>query len=191
MSATPIAPVRGPAHFDLQPILEGELVCIRPIAHSDFEPLYTAASDPLIWQQHPQSDRYKREVFQKFFDTAIESKGAFVLLNRRTGHIIGSSRYCNLKPAESEVEIGWTFLHRAYWGGPYNLELKKLMLDHAFHFVERVVFVAGENNLRSQKALQKIGAKFIGRTVRPGSTDGVKDHVLFAIQRSAWINGSV
>jgi RimJ/RimL family protein N-acetyltransferase len=103
----------------------------------------------------------KREVFQKYFDGAIESKGAFAIIDRKSGRIIGSSRYWNLDFAHSEVEIGWTFLERKFWGGEYNGELKSLMLAHAFRFVDRVVFVVGENNLRSQKALEKIGAKFL------------------------------
>lgn len=190
MATSAIAQLRK-AGFDLQPTLEGALVAIRPLQREDFEALYLAANDPLIWEQHPQSDRYKREVFQHFFDTAIESKGAFAVLDAASGLVIGSSRYCNFKPSESEVEIGWTFLQRAYWGGAYNRELKKMMLDHAFRYVDRVVFVAGENNLRSQNALRKIGARLAGRTVRPGSTETVKDHFLFVIDRSAWPSKSI
>jgi RimJ/RimL family protein N-acetyltransferase len=149
--------------IDLQPTLKGQLVEVRPLRADDFEALFAAAGDPLIWEQHPEYDRYKREVFQKFFDGAIESKGALAVIDRRSGKIIGSSRYCNLHPAESEVEIGFTFLERAFWGGAYNGELKRLMLDHAFQFVDRVVFVVGENNLRSQKALQRIGAVPVGK----------------------------
>jgi RimJ/RimL family protein N-acetyltransferase len=150
--------------FELQPRLSGDLIELRPLKAEDFDALFQAARDPLIWEQHPEPDRYKREVFQRFFDGAIESKGAFAVIDRRSGRIIGSSRYCALNPAEREVEIGWTFLERAYWGGAYNAELKSLMLDHAFRFVDRVVFVVGENNQRSQKALRKIGAKLLRMT---------------------------
>src|SRR5437763_2722759 len=136
--------------FDLQPTLKGNLIELHPLAPEDLDALFAAASDPLIWEQHPENDRYKREVFQKYFDGAMESKGAFAIIERTSGRTIGSSRYCNLNPAESEVEIGWTFLERAFWGGAYNRELKTLMLHHAFRFVERVVFVGGEKNFRSQ-----------------------------------------
>jgi RimJ/RimL family protein N-acetyltransferase len=147
--------------FDLQPTLTGQLLELRPLMPDDFEALFVAASDPLIWEQHPENDRYKREVFRRFFDGAIESKGAFAIIDRNSGRIIGSSRYCHLNPAEREIEIGWTFLERSFWGGRYNRELKSLMLDHAFRLVDRVVFVVGENNVRSQKALEKIGARFL------------------------------
>src|SRR5436309_1010860 len=169
--------------FELQPTLSGELIEIRPMKLQDFEALYKAASDPLIWEQHPDSDRYRPEVFQKFFDGAIESGGAFAVIERKSGRIIGSSRYCNLKPAESEVEIGWTFLERAFWGGAHNRELKSLMLDHAFRFVDRVVFVVGEKNLRSQKSLQKIGARFLKKAQLPAPDGTMTPNVVFAITR--------
>src|SRR5437879_5887360 len=169
--------------FELQPTLQGKLIEIRSLEPRDFEALYKAASDPLIWEQHPDSDRHKREVFQKFFDGAMESGGAFAVIERKSGRIIGSSRYCNLKPAEREVEIGWTFLERAFWGGAHNRELKSLMLGHAFRFVDRVVFVVGERNLRSQKALEKIGAKFLKKSEAAEPDGIVRRNVVFAITR--------
>jgi RimJ/RimL family protein N-acetyltransferase len=137
----------------------------------------------LIWEQHPESDRYTREVFQRYLDGAMESGGAFAIIDRATGRIIGSSRYWNWDPALGEVEIGWTFLERAYWGGVYNRELKTLMLDHAFQFVHRVVFVVGANNFRSQRALEKIGAKFLRTEERPDRDGVLKPNVVFAIER--------
>jgi N-acetyltransferase len=160
--------------FDLQPTLRGHLIELRPLRPDDFGALFTAGRDPLIWEQHPERDRYTPEVFRRYFDGAIASKGAFAVVDLATGRIIGSSRYADYKPVEREVEIGWTFLERAYWGGEYNRELKTLMIDHALRFVDRVVFRVGENNLRSQKALRKIGAQFLS------SADGA---VIFIIER--------
>ena len=169
--------------FDLQPTLSGDLIEIRPLVREDFNALFAAANDPLIWEQHPEADRYKREVFQRYFDGAIESKGAFAVIERKSGRTIGSSRYHDLNPAESEIEIGFTFLERAFWGGEYNRELKSLMLEHAFHFVDRVVFAAGENNLRSQRALQKIGAILLKKTLRPARDGSMVPYHVFAISR--------
>jgi len=149
--------------FDLQPRLVGELIEVRPLAADDWESLFAVASDPLIWEQHPASDRYREDVFREFFREALETGSAFVVIDRKTGEMIGSSRYFGFDPEESVVEIGWTFLARAYWGGNYNGELKRLMLDHAFRFVERVVFVIGVTNFRSQKAVEKIGGVRVGR----------------------------
>lgn len=167
--------------FDLQPRLVGRLVELRPLTAADFDAVYHAASDPLIWEQHPESDRYKREVFQRYFDGAIESKGAFAVIDRATGRVIGSTRYCALAPDGSEVEIGWTFLERAYWGGAYNGEMKTLMLDHALRYVERVVFVVGENNRRSQKALEKIGARFERRAEATAPDGTVRRNVIYVV----------
>jgi N-acetyltransferase len=169
--------------FELQPTLHGELIELRPLRPEDFEDLFIAASDPLIWEQHPESDRYKREVFERFFNGALESNGAFAVIERKTGRIIGSSRYWNLKPDGSEVEIGWTFLAREFWGGRYNGELKKLMLAHAFRFVDRVMLIVGESNLRSQKAVQKIGGALVRKESRAGSDGQMRQNVVFAIGR--------
>lgn len=166
--------------FELQPALQGDLIELRPLTLPDFDALYAAASDPLIWEQHPESDRYKREVFQRFFDGAIESGGAFAVVERTSGRIIGSSRYSNLNPAAREIEVGWTFVERAFWGGRHNRELKRLMIGHALRFVDRVVFVVGENNMRSQRALLKLGARPLEKAERPGQ-EAAPGSVIFAI----------
>ena len=147
--------------FELQPRLVGKFLEVRPLKPDDWERLFAVASDPLIWEQHPARDRYQEEVFREFFREALESGGAFVVIDRQTQQIIGSSRYFGFDPNTSEIEIGWTFLARSYWGGKYNGELKQLMLDHAFRFVESVVFLIGPTNLRSQKAVEKIGGIMI------------------------------
>jgi RimJ/RimL family protein N-acetyltransferase len=143
--------------FDLQPTLEGELVRLRPLREDDWEPLFAAASDPLLWEQHPQPTRYQEKVFREYFQGAMECGGAFVVIDRKTEQIIGSSRFIGYDEERSEIEIGFTFLARAYWGGVYNREMKDLLLRHAFKFVRHVVFLVGPENLRSQKAMEKIG----------------------------------
>jgi N-acetyltransferase len=122
--------------FDLQPTLRGELIDLRPLRADDFDDLYAVASDPLIWEQHPARDRYKREVFSELFRESLASGGALVAVDRATGKIIGSSRYHAYSAETGEVEIGWSFLGRLYWGGNYNGEMKRLMLRHAFQVRE-------------------------------------------------------
>jgi RimJ/RimL family protein N-acetyltransferase len=148
--------------FDLQPILKGELLQLRPLRPEDWDDLYAVASDPLIWEQHPACDRYKEEVFREFFRGALESGGAFIAIDSKSGHVIGSSRFHAYNEEKSEIEIGWTFLARSHWGGLYNQEMKQLMLRHAFRFVKSVIFLIGSQNLRSQKALEKIGGVRVG-----------------------------
>ena len=152
--------------FDLQPHLKGELIDLRPLKPDDWKELFAVASDPLIWEQHPESDRHLEDVFKIFFSDALESRGAFVILDRMTQQIIGSTRFYGYDPEKSEIEIGWTFLARKYWGGRYNAEMKRLLLNHAFKFVENVVFFVGEDNVRSQKAMEKVGASKVGTATR-------------------------
>ncbi|MHB8584616.1 MAG: GNAT family N-acetyltransferase [Thermoplasmatota archaeon] len=173
--------------FDLQPTLVGELVELRPLRPSDHAALLRAASDPKIWEQHPEPDRHTPSIFQIYFDGAIESGGAFAIVDRATGRIIGSSRYHHFDPVKSEVSIGFTFLTREFWGGAYNGEVKDLMLRHAFRFVRRAVFVVGEHNLRSQRALAKIGAYFLASVDRPTRDGASQRHHVYVIDRDPWL----
>lgn len=144
--------------MNLQPTISNELITIKPLQENDFDALFTIASDELLWEQHPNNDRYKKEVFQVFFDNAIQSKGAFIVINNKTNEIIGSSRYYELNEVESSVIIGYTFISREYWGTNYNASLKKLMIDYAFQFLNKIHFHVGDTNYRSQKAVEKLGA---------------------------------
>jgi RimJ/RimL family protein N-acetyltransferase len=155
---------RGLRTFDHQPSLAGELLELRPLRPDDWEALFAVACDPLIWEQHPDSDRYKEDVFRKFFAEALASGGALVAIDRATGQIVGSSRYHAFSPFDNLVEIGWTFLARRCWGGTYNGEMKRLMLEHAFQTVDRVLFVIGLGNRRSRRAVEKIGGVFLRLT---------------------------
>lgn len=168
--------------FELQPYLVGELVELRPLRLDDFDALYAAASDPLIWEQHPENDRWKPDVFQRFFDGAMESGGAFAVVEREGEEVVGSSRYHDYNAERSDVEIGWTFLAWRCWGGWYNGEMKRLMLDHAFRFVQSVKFIIGPDNIRSQRAVEKIGGVRDGARTEP---DGQANWV-YRISRSTW-----
>jgi N-acetyltransferase len=148
--------------FDLQPTLIGELVSLRPLREADWAELFAVASDALIWELHPARNRYKEEVFREYFRGAMASGGAFAVIDRKTGRIIGSTRYHDYREAEREIELGWTFLARSHWGGIYNGEMKRLLLHHAFQFVDRVLFIVGTENFRSQRAVEKIGGVRIG-----------------------------
>jgi len=134
---------------------------LRPLRADDFQDLYAVASDPLIWEQHPSRDRHKIEIFKDFFREAMESGGALIARSP-DGRVIGSSRFNGYNAVKSEIEIGWTFLARSHWGGNFNREMKQLMLRHAFQFVDRVIFLVGPQNVRSQRAVEKIGGVRVG-----------------------------
>jgi RimJ/RimL family protein N-acetyltransferase len=174
--------------FDLKPHLKGELIELRPLTPEDWDDLFAVASDRLIWEQHPESDRYKEDVFKTFFASALESGGAFVVIDTRTQQIIGSTRFHGYDPEKSEIEIGWTFLARKYWGGKYNREMKDLMLAHAFKYVENVVFFVGEDNIRSQRATEKIGAIRSGTAKRIYGKRPPSLNVRYVIRKSLATN---
>jgi RimJ/RimL family protein N-acetyltransferase len=168
--------------FDLQPCLKGDLLELRPLRPEDFRDLYAIAADPLIWEQHPCKDRYQEEVFKVFFREALESGGALLALDGKAGRAIGSSRFHGYDEERSEIEIGWTFLARSHWGGTYNGEMKRLMLRHAFKFVNSVIFRVGVQNFRSQRAVEKIGGARVGSSV-----DGSgRESVVYRIEASAF-----
>ncbi len=156
--------------FDSQPALKGELVKLRPLRAEDYENLYAVAADPLIWEQHPVRNRHEEGPFQVFFREALASGGTLIVIDAKARRVVGSSRFHGYDKERSEVEIGWTFLARSHWGGSHNGEMKRLMLRHAFRFVSCVIFLVGLQNLRSQRAVEKIGG------VRVGSRSDASGH---------------
>lgn len=147
--------------FNFQTILQDNLVLLQPLQVNDFESLFEVASDSSIWEQHPAKERSQRDGFAKFFDEAITTKKAFLIIDKFSNQVIGTSRYNLSKESTKAIEIGWTFLNKNFWGGDYNRHIKNLMLAHAFTHFEVVLFYVDKNNFRSQKAVEKIGGKRI------------------------------
>jgi len=172
--------------FDLQPSLENELIRVRPLRGEDFEDLYAVASDPLLWEQHPSRNRYQRPVFETYFQGAMESRGALLVLDAPRAQVIGCSRYYDLDEDKRSVAIGYTFFARSHWGGGYNRALKTLMLDHAFRFVDTVLFHVGVNNMRSRMAMQKLGATLIGEVAVAYYGEQSNQNVIYRLQRDEW-----
>jgi RimJ/RimL family protein N-acetyltransferase len=169
--------------MDRQPHLTGGLIELRPVSSDDFDALFAVASDPLIWEVHPAHDRWQEPVFRRFFDDGLASGGMLAAIDRATGAVIGSSRYDFGRAEPGDVEIGWTFLARSHWGGRYNAEMKALMLDHAFDSVERVIFLVGDTNIRSRRAVEKIGGYLTPREHRAEMAGKPVVHVVYAIDR--------
>ena len=167
---------------DLQPTLIGEHVIVRPVEAADWEGMFAAASDPEIWVLHPEANRYEEAVFRRYFEGALDSGSAFTFVDKASGELIGSSRYYGHDEETSEIEIGWTFLARDYWGGLYNAEIKKLMLEHAFVFVDAVVFWIGEANIRSRRSVEKIGG-VLREGIHYRRAAGDEPHVVYEIRK--------
>jgi RimJ/RimL family protein N-acetyltransferase len=170
-----------------QSTLNGPRLLLRPLKENDFEPLFLAASDPLIWEQHPDRERYTRTRFEIYFRSGMDSRGAFAIHDRPTGALIGSSRFSDHDPARSRVEIGYTFLTRAYWGKGYNAELKRLMLAHAFEHVTEALFVVGRNNLRSRGAMEKNGGLLVANAADVPARVDLTTSVVFRIRKIEWL----
>ena len=169
--------------LDRQPHLIGELVELRPATPDDFDALFAVAGDPLIWEVHPAHDRWQEPVFRRFFADGLASGGMLVAIDRATGAVIGSSRYDFGRAEPGEVEIGWTFLARSHWGGRYNGEMKWLMLDHAFGSVERVMFMIGDTNIRSRRAIERVGGRLTERIATAHLGGVTVTHVIYVINR--------
>lgn len=173
-----------------QPVLEGGRLLLRPLAEADWPALYAVASDPEIWANHPAHDRWQEPVFREFFDDALAQGGALAIVDKASGTVIGSSRFQGHDPAgEGQVEIGWSFLSRRYWGRGYNAEFKRLMLEHALRQVGRVVFTVGEDNMISRKAMANIGGRLTGETKVVERGGRAVNHVIFEITRASFAEG--
>lgn len=173
--------------MNIQPILQTETIQLLPLTVNDFEELFEVAADPLIWEQHPNKDRYKRDVFLNFFEGAIQSKGAFKIIDKISNEVIGSTRFYDLDLENKSVLIGYTFYSRKYWGSTYNPQVKKIMLDYAFNFVEKVYFHIGANNFRSQKAIERLGAKKIREINVAYHGEPQKLNFEYSILKEDWI----
>lgn len=172
--------------LDIQPILENESIMLHPLEQNDFESLYHVASDPKIWEQHPNKDRYKKEVFQTFFEGAIKSKGAFRVVDKPTGKTIGCTRFYDFNEVESRILIGYTFYGVASWGKGINLSAKELMLNYIFQYVSVVEFHIGADNRRSQIAIERLGAKKTDEREIEYYGETSKLNFIYQIRKDEW-----
>ncbi|WP_160138746.1 GNAT family N-acetyltransferase [Chryseobacterium sp. c4a] len=174
-------------NFSIQPVLENEEFQLIPLQQGDFESLYEVASDPKVWEQHPNKDRYQREIFENFFRGAIESEGAFKIVEKATGDVLGSSRYYNFDEKDSHIFIGYTFYGTKSWGKGINPKVKKLMLDYIFQYVDKVHFHIGKENFRSQKALEKLGGIKIAEEEVAYFAEPTRTNFVYEIKKEDWV----
>ena len=173
-------------NIDLQPTLENETVTLYPLQRTDFNLLYQVAADPEIWRQHPNKDRWKKEVFQNFFEGAMKSGGAFRIVDKASGLTIGSTRFYDYNPGESSIFIGYTFYSTSCWGKGINAAVKALMLDYAFRFVNKVSFHIGSENIRSQIAISRLGAMKTAEQEVTYFGEAPKLNYVYEIDKGSW-----
>lgn len=174
-------------NFSVQPVLENKEYQLIPLQQGDFEALYEVASDPRVWEQHPNKDRYKREVFENFFLGAMESKGAFKIIEKASGDVLGSSRYYDYDEVNKSIFIGYTFYGIKSWGKGINPQIKKLMLDYIFRYVDKVYFHVGKENLRSQIAMERLGGQKIAEEEVAYFGEPSRTNIVYEIKKENWI----
>jgi len=175
-------------NINIQPTLENENVILHPLQDKDFDDLYAVASDPKIWEQHPNKDRCKIEVFKVFFDGAMQSKGAFKIVNKDSGHVMGSTRFYDHNQEENSISIGYTFYGRDYWGKGLNHSVKSIMLDYIFQFVSKVHFHIGADNIRSQIAIARLGTTKIDEQEIAYFGEEPKMNYIYCLTKEEWFS---
>lgn len=174
--------------------LEGSLVVLEPLTAAHADGLWAAAQDERIWRWLAQIGS-SREYFDRWLDASLTAaaegrEGVFATRERRSGALVGSSRYLNLRPADRVVEIGWTWLNPAAWGSGVNVEAKLLMLAHAFEDLGciRVELKTDARNERSRAAIAALPAQFEGilRKHMTVPDVGVRDSAYYSVIDDEW-----
>jgi len=173
--------------INIQPILENERIILYPLQEQDFEALYQAAADPAVWTQHPNPDRWKKDVFRTFFDGAMNSKGAFKIVDKTSTKILGSTRFYDYNENENSLLIGYTFYAKEYWGRGINLSVKALMLDYIFQFISQVYFHIGAGNIRSQIAIGRLGAQKIAEQEVAYIGEPSRLNFVYGLSKNDWL----
>ncbi len=179
---------------DLTIRLEGSLVVLEPLGEGHGDGLWQAAQAAEIWDWLAHITN-SREYFDAWLGASLEKvasgeEGPFATRDRRSGDVIGTSRYLNVRPYDHVVEIGWTWLTPSAWGTGANVEAKLLMLEHAFETLDcvRVEFKTDARNERSRAALDALPAQFEGilRKHMTMPDVGVRDSAYYSVIDEEW-----
>ena len=175
-------------NFSIQPKLENPNIELIPLQENDFERLYEVGSDPAVWANHPNPNRYQLETFKIFFQGAVESGGAYLVSDKKSGEIAGSTRFYDYNETDKSILIGYTFYAVKFWGKGLNHQAKTLMLDYIFQFVNKVIFHVGASNIRSQKAMEKLSAIKTDEIVVAYFGEPDRLNFQYEIQKKDWHN---
>ncbi|MES2646856.1 MAG: GNAT family N-acetyltransferase [Bacteroidota bacterium] len=157
------------SNWILHPLtLTGNTVDLISLGADHFLPLQAIAKEKRIWEFYPY-DGSNSETFRNIFKSSIIERDIgnqfpFAIFHKKLNRIIGSTRFMDIQPKHRKLEIGTTWLHPDYWATEVNLECKLLLLQYCFEVLltVRVQLKTDENNLRSRKAIEKIGGLFEG-----------------------------
>ena len=159
--------------------LENNYVRLVQTSENHFQELYKVGSNPVVWEQHQNQDRWKKNNFRKYFEGGLNNnEGCFTIIDKKINKIIGKTRFYSFNEKDNSVMIGWTFISQDYWGTKTNYHVKKLMMDYIFQFLDKVYFKIWKKNFRSQKSVEKLGGKKIKLQK--------DEHYLYLIEKSKW-----
>jgi RimJ/RimL family protein N-acetyltransferase len=176
--------------LNTQPTLANQKALLLPLQEEDFDALYAAASDPKVWEQHPNKDRWKQDVFRTFFEGAMQSQGAFKIIDKATNEVAGSTRFYGYDPQQDSIHIGYTFYATRYWGKGLNHAVKEMMLKYIFQFVSQVIFHIGAENVRSQIAISRLGAEKIAEQEVAYFGESPKLNFVYSISKEKWLGNT-
>lgn len=182
--------------MDVRPVmLTGAVVRLEPLGPQHAEDLYVAAQEPRTWRHMPVDPSGSLEDMRAWIADALRDREAgtqlpFAIVERATGHAIGSTRYLTISPRDRGLEIGWTWLATRAQRTAVNTECKYLLLRHAFETLGAVrvqIKTDGRNDI-SQRAIERLGA------VREGvlrkhllvQNGYIRDTVMYSILDSEW-----
>lgn len=174
------------ASFDTRQILVNDLVKLVPLEEKHFEELFSVANDSKIWEQHPNKNRYQREVFKTFFEGAVLSNGAYLIVDKNSNEICGSTRFYDYDQTDKSLLIGYTFLATKWWGKGINPSAKKLMFNYAFEYVDKIILHIGETNFRSQVSIERLGADKIDRIEVAYHGEPPRINFVYCLNKSDW-----
>lgn len=172
--------------FKTLPILAVGKYTLIPIQKDDFEALYAAASDREIWAQHPNKNRYERDVFKIFFEGALKSGGAYKIIDVHSNSVIGSTRLYDYDPINASIFIGYTFFTKPYWGKGVNPMIKRMLLDFLFKYVHIVYLHIGAENIRSQISIERLGAKKIDKITKAYFGEPERVNYVYEFRKENW-----
>lgn len=174
--------------------LDNEVILLKPLEEHDIAGILTAGSYPEVWKHLPTIIENEQDV-HNFVDKALQGKllnkeFPYVIVDKKSGEIIGSTRFMDIDESHQRVEIGFTWLTPAYWRTTVNTNCKYLLLSYCFEVLDlrRVQIKTDYENTRSQKAIERIGAVKEGilrnHMIRK---DGTTRHtVMYSVIREDW-----
>ena len=159
---------------------DNNLFSLIQIKKEDFLELYFVAKDYNIWEQHPENDRWKKDKFYIFFNKGLQNNFGFLkIIDKNCNKVIGSTRFYSYDKVDDAIRIGFTFISKEYWGTSTNFLIKQIMIDYAFKYLSKIYFDIGNNNLRSRKAVEKLGAVLF--------KDSINGNVIYLLKKTMFL----